>query len=439
MSLKRILAAGFVFMFLGSVGFGQTALEKLESRIKGALGGKSAPAEVEAVPAAQAGYLGFFPDETVKGIKGVVVSYTKPGGPADRGGLQASDVITAVDGKAIQNLEEFDAMFAKTTVGQRLRMTVDRDGKLQSLTVTVGSRPAPPREEPGEAPTELPEPAPGKPAEDRPADATEDPLSPAPRPAPIRSKPLDLGAPPSELPADDPTAPARPAADPSAETPAAPAEEGLPSPAESGGRASLGITVVSLTDEARAQYGLTVRRGALITAVRPGSPADRAGLPIGSVVVAIDGRRIDTADDLVAAVRVSRPGQEVELSYYEGPRLSRKAVRLAPAASGIVPATPSAPADPTEDRPLGLVPGAADRPLLDRVEGIVDGLAGRRGPSTVYDPSEMAALRDQVLMLQEKLQALEERLKQVEGKLGGAAPADGARAGLGDGPVIAEE
>ena len=49
-----------------------------------------------------------------------------------------------------------------------------------------------------------------------------------------------------------------------------------------------------------------------ISSVNPGSPADKAGLQAGDVVLAIDGKRVFTAEDLVQAIR-SRPGQTIPI------------------------------------------------------------------------------------------------------------------------------
>jgi len=174
--------------------------------------------------------------------------------------------------------------------------------------------------------------------------------------------------------------------------------------------------VDELTDGARAAYGLTVRRGALITSVRPDSPADRAGLPVGGVVVAFDGRRIDSADDLVAAIKGARAGQEVELSYYQGDRFSKKTVRLGSTGAASSPAA-AAPASPLRMGPLSLGrgPGSSDRPLLGKVERLVDSLAPKPS-STVYNPSEMADLYKSVKELTEQVRTLAARLDAIEGK-----------------------
>jgi regulator of sigma E protease len=58
-----------------------------------------------------------------------------------------------------------------------------------------------------------------------------------------------------------------------------------------------------------------------ISSVNPGSPADKAGLQAGDVVLAIDGKRVFTAEDLVQAIR-SRPGQTIPIEIErEGKKL----------------------------------------------------------------------------------------------------------------------
>jgi membrane-associated protease RseP (regulator of RpoE activity) len=424
MCLHRFLAAVAAVALASNLASAQTLLDRVESSLQKKPATAAPPLTAPGAAAeAPSPYLGFVPNETIDDGKGVHIDAVTKGGPAELGGLKAGDLITAIDGKAVKNLNDFDAIYATTTVGQKLRMTVERDKKVQSLTVTLGTRPAAAAavgDEPGEPALALPDPSATtpKPTLDPLPAPADPPTATTPSPAPIRSspleaKPLDLGAPPAANP--DPLA--------------APGTTPLPPepspPAAVGGRPSLGITVLDLTPEARAAYGLTVRGGALITNIRAGSPADTAGLPIGGVVVALDGRRIDTADDLVSAIRARQVGSEVELTYYQGTELARKNVRLAPAGEAIV-------GSPPVRGGLDLGIGGPDRPLLNRVEDLVEGQASPRtapgsalrGPSTVYDPSEMAALRDQVLSLEEQVTALTERIKLLEGKLGGAAPAE---------------
>ena len=90
--------------------------------------------------------------------------------------------------------------------------------------------------------------------------------------------------------------------------------EALPAPSRTNrdarvtGYPSLGVTVDPVSDAAVRERNLRVRSGAMITAIVQGSPADRAGLPLGAVIVAFDGERIDGPKDLVAAVRSAEQG-----------------------------------------------------------------------------------------------------------------------------------
>lgn len=63
--------------------------------------------------------------------------------------------------------------------------------------------------------------------------------------------------------------------------------------------------------------GLTQRedggQGAIITNVQPGSPAAKAGIREGDIVVSVDGETIDGQAGLVAAIRDASPGQTVEI------------------------------------------------------------------------------------------------------------------------------
>jgi serine protease Do len=75
------------------------------------------------------------------GIKeGAVVSKLDRGTPADRSGIQRLDVITAVDGAAIKSSEDLVAAIAGRRAGEKVIITVWRDGKHKDIQVTLGDR-----------------------------------------------------------------------------------------------------------------------------------------------------------------------------------------------------------------------------------------------------------------------------------------------------------
>ncbi|MEY3034553.1 MAG: hypothetical protein RLZ86_1175, partial [Actinomycetota bacterium] len=59
-------------------------------------------------------------------------------------------------------------------------------------------------------------------------------------------------------------------------------------------------------------------RGAVITDVGPGSPAFRAGIEAGDIVVDVDGTPIDGQGALIAAIRDRSPGDTVEIDVLRG-------------------------------------------------------------------------------------------------------------------------
>ena len=62
--------------------------------------------------------------------------------PAADAGLQAGDLITAVDGKQVTAEEPLiNALFSHAP-GDKVTLTIERNGASQSLTVTLGERPA---------------------------------------------------------------------------------------------------------------------------------------------------------------------------------------------------------------------------------------------------------------------------------------------------------
>ena len=68
--------------------------------------------------------------------------------------------------------------------------------------------------------------------------------------------------------------------------------------------------------------------GARITRVFPGTPAAKAGLKVGDVVTALDGKSIAGADALTAAVSHGQPGDEITLTIRRGGATKQVSVTL---------------------------------------------------------------------------------------------------------------
>lgn len=72
-----------------------------------------------------------------------IVASVESGGPADKAGLQANDVITEIDGHAIDaNHSLINALIFGHQPGDTVTLTVDRNGSPVTVKVTLGTRPA---------------------------------------------------------------------------------------------------------------------------------------------------------------------------------------------------------------------------------------------------------------------------------------------------------
>jgi S1-C subfamily serine protease len=82
--------------------------------------------------------------------------------------------------------------------------------------------------------------------------------------------------------------------------------------------AFLGVDFQTLSPEIKENIGTAAARGAVIGGVVPGSPADEAGLRRFDVVVAVDGKEVRTATDLLTTIRERKPGDTIAIEYFRG-------------------------------------------------------------------------------------------------------------------------
>ena len=64
------------------------------------------------------------------------------GSPAAKAGLQAGDVITAVNGTPVASINQFVATIANYAPGDTVTLTVNRGGSTKTIKLTLGSQPA---------------------------------------------------------------------------------------------------------------------------------------------------------------------------------------------------------------------------------------------------------------------------------------------------------
>jgi len=72
---------------------------------------------------------------------GAGIGSVAPDGPAAKAGLREGDVVTKIDGKAIDSGDDLAAAVASHRPNEKLTLTVQRDGSTQEITVTLGTQP----------------------------------------------------------------------------------------------------------------------------------------------------------------------------------------------------------------------------------------------------------------------------------------------------------
>ncbi len=113
-------------------------------------------------------------------------------------------------------------------------------------------------------------------------------------------------------------------------------------------RALLGVSLQDVASEDAEALSLPDVSGALIQTVAARGPADRAGIRMGDVIVAVDGERVGQANDLQHIVALKEPGDRVRITLYRDGEPMDVTVRLEeleyprPVAETVAPATSTA-------------------------------------------------------------------------------------------------
>jgi serine protease Do len=98
------------------------------------------------------GYLGVTVQELTPAVarglgltatKGILVADVASDGPAAKAGVQRGDVISAIDGKPVEDVGHFRNLVASAEPGTRARLALLREGREQAVEVTIGEVPEP--------------------------------------------------------------------------------------------------------------------------------------------------------------------------------------------------------------------------------------------------------------------------------------------------------
>jgi serine protease Do len=240
-------------------------------------------------------------DETDRQRTGVLVEEVRPGSAAEKAGLRVSDIITRFDGQEVRGARQFSRLVQETPAGRTVVATVQRDGKSADLKITPEDSPRTGIYIDGDRLS-------------RSFDAQRFDDQMGRLRDRLRDLPFELNL-DLDLPASD--------------------------------RPRLGVSVQALTPQLAAYFG--TKEGVLVSAVTDDSPASRAGLKAGDVIVSVNGQNISSRADLTRAVSGASTGADTTIGIVRDKKETSVKARL-----DDVRARRPAPRRPI--RPVGLTP-----------------------------------------------------------------------------------
>jgi len=175
--------------------------------------------------------------------RGVVLGKIVPDSPAAKAGLKENDVVMEINGQRVEGAAQFRRMIHEIPAGRSIQLTVWRDGRTQTISATLG------KSEERHHAMKMVAPTPGTFAFRMP-----------------------------EIP----------------EIPSMEWNGGM----LLGGQPRLGIDAEDLSGQLGAFFGAPEGEGILVRDVNSGSPAEKAGVKAGDVIVSLNGDRIRSVGEL---------------------------------------------------------------------------------------------------------------------------------------------
>jgi serine protease Do len=126
-------------------------------------------------------------------------------------------------------------------------------------------------------------------------------------------------------------------------------------------RGRIGVVIQEVTRDLATSFGLERPRGALVNSVEKGSPADKAGVEATDIILAFDGKPVESSSDLPRLVGGTRPGSQASLEVWRKGKTQRLTITVAELQEDrIAAATPQGRSKPQAEAPanrLGIVVG----------------------------------------------------------------------------------
>ena len=274
---------------------------------------------------ARSGWIGLTADDSLVPGRLVVVDVAQPG-PAAQAGIRPQDQLLAINGKQLRSSDQLAAELAAIAPGNDVKVAVGRADRIDEIVIRATDRPlrtvAPARSpELSSATSSEWQSGPATAASAfGPASAADSSSLPPVPVAAVPSTPPAVATPsyvppaavaPAYLPAHRLAEPA-PLSAPLASDPPQRSVATLPNAM---GRTALGVRTLPVDTSVQARFGLSEPAGALVIGVVQDLPASKAGVPPGSVIVALGNQAVRSPNELTKLVTSSPAGRPITLQY----------------------------------------------------------------------------------------------------------------------------
>ena len=217
-------------------------------------------------------------------VRGVAVEKVVEGSPAEKAGIQNGDVIVRFNNEEVTSVRKLTRLLSEVAADHQGKVTVVRSGSEREITATLGKRPAPKFDEGSFSMNVPPVPFP----------QGEFPPMPKMERMP-RAEALPPGAP----------------------------DQPFVWQMRSGRRVGVGVT--PLTKQLSEYFGVT--SGVMINDVRADSPAAKAGLKAGDIIVEVEGKEVKGEGDVIRAIGEKKEGDVGLTIVRQG---NRQTIRVTP-------------------------------------------------------------------------------------------------------------
>ncbi|MFN0278827.1 MAG: PDZ domain-containing protein [Pyrinomonadaceae bacterium] len=210
----------------------------------------------------------------LRNVRGVAVEKVMENSPAAAAGIQNNDVIVRLNGEEVTSTRKLSRLISEVAPDHQVSLTILRNGNEKDIKATLGKRQSP-KFENGNFSFNLP-------------DVMEKDLMVLPE---LRNLPRGEGMRMFKVP---------------------PGGEGKSFAWKSGEGRQIGISVYPVTKQLGERFG--VDGGVMINNVREDSPAAKAGLKAGDIIVEAEGKAIKNTLDLMRALSDKKEG-DVQLTF----------------------------------------------------------------------------------------------------------------------------